>query len=350
MSLISPIPNIHSQQSLPALMRQVLFATVPGILVLWYFFGWGLLVQLILASIVAVIAEALVLKLRNKDWRIAISDSSALVTAFLLAIAIPPMLPWWVTVIGILFAIVFVKQLYGGLGSNPFNPAMAAYVLLLISFPVLMSSWSPSIDMWSQQLGLADTLSVIFMGKTSAGISYMELVNGYDGYSTATPLDHMKNQLRQMLMPSEILVQPEHQLMTPAWMWANLAFLAGGIYLIWKRIIDWHLPVAMLAGLAITALLFNLVAPDQYPSMLFHLLSGGTMFAAFFIVTDPVTASTTPRGRWIFGIGAGFLIWIIRTFGGYPDAIAFAVLLMNMAVPTIDFYTRPRVYGEGSSR
>jgi electron transport complex protein RnfD len=346
MSLINPVPNIHNQNSLPNLMRQVLLACVPGILVLWYFFGWGVFYQIILASLTAVISEALFLKLRGRDWRPAINDSSALVTAFLLAIAIPPLSPWWLIVIGTSFSIIFVKQLYGGLGFNPFNPAMAGYVLLLISFPVLMSSWAPSIDMWGQQLGLLDTGSVIFAGMTQVGVSYTELINGFDGYSTATPLDDMKNQIRLELMPSEILAQPAHQLMTTGWMWANLAFLLGGLYMMWKKTIDWHLPAALLIGLAATALLFNLFAPEQYPSALFHLLSGGTMFAAFFIITDPVSASTTPKGRWIFGIGVGVLIWVIRTFGGYPDAIAFAILLMNMAVPTIDFYTRPRIYGE----
>lgn len=327
-------------------MRQVLVATIPGILVLWYFFGWGLFIQLVIASVCAVVSEAIVLKLRGKNWRRAIQDSSALVTAFLLAISLPALAPWWLIALGVSFAIVFVKQLYGGLGNNPFNPAMAAYVLLLISFPILMSSWVPSYEMWGQQLGLWDSLNLIFVGSTTTGISYTELINGFDGYSTATPLDYMKNQLRLELMPSEIATQTEFKLMTSGWMWANLAFLFGGLYMIWRKTIDWRLPAALLAGLSGTALIFNLLAPEQYPSVLFHLLSGGTMFAAFFIVTDPVSASTTPKGRWIFGIGVGILMWIIRTYGSYPDAIAFAILLMNMAAPTIDFYTRPKAYGE----
>lgn len=346
MSLLNPVPNIHNNQSLTSLMRRVLIATIPGILVLWHYFGWGILIQLLIACAGAVVSEAVVLKIRGKDWRQAINDTSALVTAFLFAIAIPPLVPWWLTFIGICFAIIFVKQLYGGLGYNPFNPAMAAYVLLLVSFPVLMSSWTPTLEMWGQSLSLADTFGIIFAGSTQSGISYTELLNGFDGYSTATPLDNMKNQLRLELMPSEVLATSEHQLMSKGWFVANIAFLVGGIYLMWRKVIDWHLPVALLAGLGIMALVFNLAAPGEYPSMLFHLVSGGTMFAAFFIVTDPVTASTTPKGRWIFGIGVGVLIWIIRTYGGYPDAIAFAILLMNMAVPTIDFYTRPTVYGE----
>ena len=346
MSLVSPVPNIHNKQTLSGLMQQVLIACIPGVLVLWYFFGWGILIQLLIASFAAVTSEALVLKLRGKNWQRAIKDSSALVTAFLLAISLPALAPWWLTVLGVSFAIIFVKQLYGGLGNNPFNPAMAAYVLLLISFPILMSSWVPSFEMWGQQLSLWDSLNVIFIGSTSAGISYTELINGFDGYSTATPLDYMKNQLRLELMPSEIAHQAEFKLMTAGWMWANLAFLLGGLYMMWRKTIDWHLPAALLLGLSGTALIFNLFAPEQYPSMLFHLLSGGTMFAAFFIVTDPVSASTTPTGRWIFGIGVGILMWVIRTYGSYPDAIAFAILLMNMAAPTIDFYTRPKAYGE----
>jgi len=338
------------------MMLQVLLASLPGMFALFYFFGWGVLINLLIASFTALATEALILKVRNKDWRRELKDSSALVTALLLALALPPLAPWWITVLAVFFAIAFAKQLYGGLGYNPFNPAMTGYVLVLISFPVQMTSWSPASPLWESSLSLLDTLGLIFNGQTSSALTVEMLVNGFDGYSSATPLDNMKTQLSQGLMPSEILKTPLYSGFTSlgiagvGWFWVNIGFLLGGIYLIWKRCIAWQLSAAMLLGLGVIALLFNLVAGDSYAPPLLHLLSGGTMLAAFFIVTDPVTAATTVKGRWIFGIGVGLLTWIIRTWGGYPDAIAFAILLMNMAAPTIDHYTKPIVYGQNKSQ
>jgi electron transport complex protein RnfD len=352
-------PNIFSSSNgnpgggsnIRTMMLQVLIASLPGMFALFYFFGWGVLINLIIACITALVTEALILKVRNKDWRRDIKDSSALVTALLLGLALPPLVPWWITALAVFFAIAFAKQLYGGLGYNPFNPAMTGYVLVLISFPVQMTSWSPASPLWETSLSLIDSLGLIFNGQTSSAVTVEMLVNGYDGFSSATPLDNMKTQLSQGLMPSEILKTPLYTGFSSlgfagvGWLWVNIGFLLGGIFLIWKRCIAWQLSAAMLLGLGVTSLLFSLVLGDSFASPLLHLFSGGTMLCAFFIVTDPVTAATSVKGRWIFGIGVGLLTWIIRTWGGYPDAIAFAILLMNMAAPTIDHYTKTIVYG-----
>ncbi len=347
-------PNIHGSNHMRKMMLQVLMASLPGMLALVYFFGIGVLINIGIAAITALATEALLLKLRGRDYINDLKDSSALVTALLIGLALPPLVPWWITVIGVSFAIAFAKQLYGGLGHNPFNPAMVGYVLLLISFPVQMTAWSPAMTpaitpettLWASTLTISDTFALIFTGQTGAGITLEMLLNGFDGFSSATPLDTMKTELKQGLMPAEIM---KHSLYSGfagvGWLWVNLGFLLGGIFLIWKRTIAWQLSAAMLLGLAAMALIFNLIAGDSYPSVLLHLFSGGTMLCAFFIVTDPVTAATSVKGRWIFGIGVGVITWLIRTWGGYPDAIAFAILLMNMAAPTIDHYTKPTVYG-----
>jgi len=344
-------PNIHADNHLRRMMQQVLMASLPGMFALFYFFGWGVLINLVIASSTALVTEAIILKVRNRNWQQALKDSSALVTALLLGLALPPLVPWWITVIGVFFAIAFAKQLYGGMGYNPFNPAMTGYVLLLISFPVQMTSWSPASELWQGPLNLFDSLGLIFYGQTSSGVTLELLINGFDGYSAATPLDTMKTKLSQGLMTSEILNSSLYSgIAGVGWFWVNLGFLAGGIYLIWRGTIAWQLSAAMLLGLAVIAMIFNIYAGDAYPSALLHLFSGGTMLGAFFIVTDPVTAATTVKGRWIFGIGVGVITWIIRTWGGYPDAIAFAILLMNMAAPTIDHYTKPEVYGHAPEK
>lgn len=320
-------------------MLQLLLALVPAVIGIVYFFGPSVLITMSLAIIVALLAEALMLKLRNRPLKPFLTDGSAIVTAVLLAIALPPLTPWWLGTIGILFAIIFVKHLYGGLGYNPFNPAMVAYVVLLISFPLEMTRWLPVNTLSEQPLDLASAFQVIFTGKIGGGI-------GIDSLSGATPLDVMKTQIGLLQNPSNIVQQPLFGMFGgKGWEWINLLFLLGGLYLIYRRVISWHIPVGMIASLAVISSITWLIAPEITGSPLLHLLSGGTMLGAFFIATDPVTASTTLKGRIVFGIGVGLLTYIIRVWGGYPDGVAFAVLLMNMLVPLIDYYTQPKVYG-----
>ena len=320
-------------------MLQLLLALVPAIAAMVYFFGPSVLITITFAIIVALIAEAAMLKLRNRPLKPFLTDGSAIVTAVLLAIALPPLVPWWLITVGIIFAIIFAKHLYGGLGYNPFNPAMIAYVVLLVSFPLEMTTWLPVKTLAENPLDFTSAFQVIFTGQLSNGISI-------DALSGATPLDTMKTHLGLLDTPAEIVRQPLFGLFGgKGWEWINILFAVGGLYLLYRRVITWHIPVAMLIALATISAITWLIAPETTASPLFHLLCGGTMLGAFFIATDPITAATTVKGRLVFGAGVGLLTYIIRVWGGYPDGIAFAVIIMNMLVPLIDYYTQPKVYG-----
>ncbi len=338
---ISSSPFLNSGNNIPRIMLAVLFALIPGILAHVHFFGWGLLINLAIAIPTALASEALMLRLRQRPIKPFLSDYSAILTATLLAITLPSLAPWWLIFIGTAFAIVIAKQLYGGLGYNPFNPAMVGYAMLLIAFPREMTTWLPA---QTHDIAFMDNLRYSLFDILPAG---REL----DAISMATPLDTMKTQLNLNMTIDEISRHFQNLfgvLAGRGWEWVNLMFLLGGIVLIFMRIISWHIPVAVISGLFLCALVFQLVDVDTHASPIFHLFSGGAMLGAFFIATDPVSAATTVRGRLYYGAGIGILTYIIRTWGGYPDGFAFAVLLMNMAVPTIDYYTQPRVFGHGN--
>ncbi|HEX5793247.1 MAG TPA: electron transport complex subunit RsxD [Rheinheimera sp.] len=343
---IASSPHQHNQRSTSQIMRMVALACIPGIAVQAVLFGYGVLLQLLLAIITAWLSEALILAMRGKTVLPRLKDHSALLTAVLLAIAIPPYAPWWLIVIGTAFAIIMVKQLYGGLGNNLFNPAMAAYVLLLISFPLQMTQWLPPLSLQSISLTPLDAVCSIFTQYSCSGFSLTQLQANIDGITMATPLDTLRTDLSRGLTVDESLRSPVFFAFAGSgWLWVNLAYLAGGLLLIQQNIISWRIPLAVLGSLFLLSAIAGLAAPDTLMGPLFHLFSGGTMLAAFFIATDPVSASTTNNGRLIYGALIGLLVFLIRNFGGYPDAYAFAVLLANMAVPLIDYYTRPRTYG-----
>lgn len=327
-------PHARGPVSTQWIMQQVLLATVPGIIVLTHFFGFGILVNILWGSVVALACEALALTLRRRPPLFYLKDCSALVTAFLLGIALPPYSPWWLIAIGIASAILLAKHLYGGLGHNPFNPAMTGYVIVLISFPQHMTAWAPPRGVVQELPGLLDALRACFFPAA------------YDGVTMPTPLDVLKHHHGLLI---EDLWRHNPQFGRWAglgWEWANIAFLAGGLWLLYQRIYTWHAPVAMLASLSLLAAVFyDGGSSASGGSPLFHLFSGGTMLGAFFIVTDPVTSAASLRGRLIYGALVGMLIYIIRVRGSYPDAVAFAVLAMNFAAPFIDYYTQPRTYG-----
>ncbi|AWS51710.1 MULTISPECIES: electron transport complex subunit RsxD [Providencia] len=345
---IASAPFTHNKQSTSLVMLWVLLAAIPGIAAQVYFFGVGTLYQIILAMLTAVITEAVSIRLRKQPVVPVLKDNSAIVTALLLAISLPPLSPWWLIVLGTFFAITIAKQCYGGLGQNPFNPAMVGYVVLLISFPVHMTNWLPPHELQNMSVSALDSLSIILSGHTPTGITLEQLRTGIDGMSQATPLDSFKTGLLTHSI-SEVLQQPilQGSLAGIGWQWVNIGYLVGGLFLLQRRIISWHIPVSFLGTLAILAIVSHLIDDSQHASPWVHLLSGATMLGAFFIATDPVTASTTPKGRIIFGVIIGFLVWVIRVYGGYPDAVAFAVLLANITVPLIDYYTQPRAYGHG---
>jgi electron transport complex protein RnfD len=334
--LVTPIsPHRHGEASVREVMLAVLYALVPGVAAYVWFFGWGVVIHIVLAVAVALAAEALMLSWRGRPVRPFLSDGSAAVTAALLAVALPPLAPWWATAVGVAFAIVVAKHLYGGLGYNPFNPAMVGYVVLLVSFPRVMTVWPAA-----QPLEFLDSLQLIFTGS----LPHLPM----DAVSGATPLDFLKVKLGANLTVQEVQASPVFGALAGCgWEWVSAGFLLGGLWLLYRRVITWHIPVAMLGTLFLLALVFAAIDPGRYPSPLFHLFAGGAMLGAFFIATDPVSAATTPRGRLWFAAGIGALTYVIRTWGGYPDAVAFSVLLMNIAAPTIDHYTQPRVYGHG---
>lgn len=343
---IASSPHNHTQNKTSALMRLVIYATLPGILAQWYFFGWGNIIHLLLAVSTALAAEFVILSWRGKPIKSQLFDGSAVLTAVLLAISLPAIAPWWISVLGSIFAIVVVKQLYGGLGHNPFNPAMGAYVMLLVSFPVQMTSWQPPLSLMSIDLDFINTASAIFTGFTFDGYSIEQLRSQIDGFTMATPLDHLKTSLALGLTATESLqhvIYGQHYAL--GWEWINAAFLLSGLYLIAKKAIDWVIPFSFLISLAICSTIAFIINPDGNPGAIFQIVTGATMLAAFFILTDPVSGATSTKGRIIFAALAGFLVFIIRKFGGYPDAVAFAVLLCNMAAPLIDQFTRPRTYG-----
>lgn len=333
-------PHIHRNKGISRLMLQVILALVPAVAVYVWYFGHGVLINIVLAVTAALATETLMLAVRRQPLRLFLTDGSAMVTALLLALCLPPLIPWWLPLIGTAFALIFAKHLYGGLGYNPFNPAMAGYVLLLISFPKEMTAWLSVQEFTSHSLNLKQSLELVFTGATAQGIEI-------DALSGATPLDYAKTQLGLGQAMAEIRLQPLFGVLGGrGWEWINLGFFLGGLWLLYKRVISWHIPFAMLGSLLTLALLFQWLGPASHTAALLHLFSGGTMLGAFFIATDPVTAAATPRGRLFYGAGIGCLTYVIRTWGGYPDGVAFAVLLMNMAVPTIDYYTQPRVFGQ----
>ncbi|WP_448549228.1 electron transport complex subunit RsxD [Thalassotalea fusca] len=343
---IASSPHKHVQSKTSALMRLVIYALIPGILTQWYFFGWGNLIHITLAITVALFTEFSILSLRKRPISNELFDGSTIVTAVLLGISLPALAPWWISVLGTVFAIAIVKHLYGGLGHNPFNPAMAGYVMLLISFPVQMTSWQPPLSLMNVDLGFIDTLYVIFSDFTREGYSVEQLRTHIDGVTMATPLDTVKTNLtlgKTIEESMRSVVIGDH--FGVGWQWLNGAFLLGGIILLAKKAIPLATPASFLFSLFVCTLIAFTVSPDTNASTMFHWLNGAVMLGAFFIITDPVSGATSTKGRIIFGALAGFLVFIIRKYGGYPDAVAFAVLLCNMAAPLIDQYTRPRTYG-----
>ncbi len=332
-------PFINRPDSVSAIMFKVMLALVPGIALYVWCYGPVILVSIALASLTALATETAMLKLRERPVKTFLSDNSALVTAWLLALSIPPLAPWWLVVVGTAFAIAIAKHLYGGLGNNPFNPAMIGYAVLIISFPVHMTHWLTPHGVSATELGFADQLAFIFGGQLPPGMTL-------DAVATATPLDTLKTQLHLERPVQQIMAMPVYgTLAGKGSELVALGFLIGGLYLLLQRIITWHTPAAFLGALFLTSGIFYLVDPAHYVTPVFHVAAGASMLGAFFILTDPITGPTTPRGKLIFAGGAGFLTYIIRVFGGFPDGMAFATLLMNISVPLIDAYTQPKVFG-----
>ncbi|MFM2483955.1 electron transport complex subunit RsxD [Celerinatantimonas yamalensis] len=342
--LSSPFKRSH--QSTRAVMAQVALACIPGVIAQYYYFGIGHLIQIALCIITAWITEGIVVALRKRPVLAILSDNSAFVTAVLLGLSLPGYAPWWVSILGTLFAILLAKHIYGGLGQNIFNPAMAAYVFLLISFPVAMTGWLLPQDLLGNPFTNWDGISLIFTGFTSDGFSLHQMATSADAITQATPLDALRTGLTVGRSAAQVVTSPLFgDFAGIGWGAINGAFLVGGLFLLWRRVIRWHIPLAFIATMLVLSAIGHAYAPERIASPLIELFSGATMFGAFFILTDPVTASTTNKGRLIYASLVGALVFLIRHFGGYPDGVAFGVLIANMCVPLIDHLTQPRVYG-----
>jgi len=353
MNMLVSSPHMHSGDSVRATMLTVMLALAPAVIVSVYLFGW-LAVLVILSSIAGcMLLEWISLRLMGRS-AVALGDGSAALTGLFMALTLPATTPWWMVLVGCFMAIVLTKQVYGGLGYNLFNPALAARVVLLISFPLQMTTWiipmhtgTPVLDLYNLQ----DCLKVFLYGVQSAG-------HPIDAVSMASALGYVKTEWTRGISVADALRgygysyldaflgrEPGSLGETSA-----LALLLGGIYLLARHTVTWHIPFSYLGTVALLAAVFSTVNPQHFAPPMFHLMAGGLMLCAFFMATDPVSSPVTPAGRLVFGTGCGILTWSIRSFGGYPEGAMFSVILMNCAVPLIDHYFRPRVYGQGLTK
>lgn len=329
-------PYIRKPTSVQHVMFSVLIALTPGIAAYVWQIGAGVLVNLLIATLTAITAEALMLHLRKRPVKLAISDLSAVLTAWLVVLCFPPIAPWWLTTIAVLIAIVVVKHLYGGLGQNPFNPAMVAYCAMIVAYPSLMSQWPPA-----GGLDFNTQLQLILGG-----------ARDIDAITGATALDALRTGLLADTGNVDAILAGNTfgAVGGRGWEWIGFGYLLGGVFLLVRRIITWHMPVAFITTLVLVSAAMWAFDPTRFAPPYFHLATGGAMLAAFFIITDPITGATTPRGKLIFGAGVALLAYLIRNFGAFPEGIAFAVLLMNICVPLIDMKTQPPVFGQRGGR
>ncbi len=343
---VSP-PHQHGGDSIQATMLSVILALLPASLCAVWLFGWLAVWQILTCMGVCMFSEWVSMRMMARASRL--HDGSAALTGLLLALTLPASIPWWMTVIGAVFAIVLGKQVYGGLGYNPFNPALSARVILLISFPLAMTSWlipAASMPVAVNLYDIPTTLALFFGGPEAIGQTI-------DTITAASPLGYVKNDLRQGISVALSLQAHDYNYFNAfigkeagsLGETSALALLIGGILLITRNTIRWHIPVSYILTVAVLAAVFNAINSERFAPPLFHLLAGGLMLCAFFMATDPVSSPMGIKGHVVFGIGCGILTWVIRTWGGYPEGAMFAVLLMNCTVPLIDHYFRPRVYG-----
>ena len=322
---VSPSPHQQSPETTRKLMYGVVIALAPALAASVYFFGIGAIIVTLTSVLSCVAVEYLIQKFILKT-KPSVTDGSAVVTGLLLAFNVPSNLPVYIIIIGAIISIGVAKMTFGGLGSNPFNPALVGRVFLLISFPVQMTSWPvPS----GFKTGYLDAVT----GATPLGI----LSEGVKAGETVSALmeripTHMQLFYGQMGgSMGEI---------------AALALIIGGIYMIWKKIITWHIPVSVLMTVAIFTGILWLADPTKFADPLFHLLTGGIMLGAIYMATDYVTSPMTPKGMIIYGIGIGVITVLIRTWGAYPEGVSFAILIMNAFVPLLNMYIKPARFGK----
>jgi electron transport complex protein RnfD len=330
--IISGAPHVHSPENVNKIMWGVVIALLPAAFVAVYFFGFDALVTISVAVASCLFFEWAIQKYLMKTTP-TVTDGSAVITGLLLAFNLPSSLPIWMTIFGSFIAIGVVKMAFGGLGKNLFNPALVARCVLLISFPVAMTSWP--------------TIRPLFGDWFASG--YVDALTG------PTPLGYLVDGIAQGRYVSELMlsnVMPSYAQL----LWgahggslgevSAIALLLGGLYMLWKRIITWHIPVAFIGSTFVFALILNLINPEIFINPWLHILTGGLMLGAIFMATDMVTSPMSPKGMLLFGLGCGVLTIIIRVWGAFPEGVSFAILIMNAFVPLIDKAFKPRVFGK----
>ncbi len=348
--LFDSSPHVHSGDSIPQIMQTVIWALLPATAMSVMVFGWPALLVILITVGACLATEEVIIKMRGRPSTL--GDRSAALTGLLLALTLPPHTPWWVCVVGGVFAILVGKQVYGGLGFNMFNPALIARVFLLISFPLELTTWPAPQPLFTESAyGFSEALAIILSGDYGAP----EIL---DAITAATPLGQYRTGVSMGGTVQEALggdydfsvIGATGGLLSGSLGETSALLLTlGGVYMIRKKLITWHIPVSMLLGCVVPAFIFWAVDSGTYPDPFFHLVTGGLILGAFFMATDMVTSPVTPKGQLIFGFGCGLLTYLIRTWGGYPEGVSFAVVIMNAAVPLIDQYTRPAIYGQRSN-
>lgn len=309
MFLLRSSPHMATTDSVPQIMWTVNAALLPAVVYGVYNFGFGVLLTILASVIAAVATEIVIHKMRGREF---IGDGSAVLTGLLLALTLPPAFPKAYAAVGAVFAIAIGKQIFGGLGYNIFNPALLGRAFLQASFSVKMTTWTAPVNL--------------------------------DAITTATPLGSFK--FEKVMTPYFDLFMGK--IGGCIGETSALLIIIGGLYLLVKKYADWRIPLSYLGTVFVLGGLFWLINPEQYPDPVFHLFSGGLMLGAFFMATDMVTSPVTPLGTWIYGIGMGIVLIIIRLFGGLPEGVMYSILFMNAFVPLINRYTRPKIFGEPS--
>lgn len=330
------------QRSVRAIMQQVMLALIPGTALYAALISPLVLINIAFAILVAMLVEAAATGLRRRAIKPVLGDGSVVLAAWLLALAVPPQLPLWQLTIGVLATVLLGKHVYGGLGNNPFNPAMVGYAVLMVSFPVNMTGWLVPVSEWTQAMPTPNLTDMASIKTTLSGLANNELAPHWDALTRATPLTDIRT---QSISASVTLANETHfdsLVFSSPWPWISIAWFCGGLYLLLRKIISWHIPVSVLLTLTLLHTLHDFGSASAQLAAAPAILSGAAMLGAFFIATDPVTAATSPRGRLIYGAGIGTLAFVIREFSAYPEGFAFAILIMNAAAPTIDRLVMPR--------
>lgn len=321
---VSPSPHAHSEQTVPKLMYGVIIALLPAFAVSVFYFGIGMIIITAVSVVSCVIFEYLFQKYLLKSSPSHL-DGSAALTGLLLAFCLPANLPFWMVMIGALVSIGIAKMTFGGLGNNIFNPALVGRVFLFISFPAAMTSYPEPGQWWK----------------------YLDATTG------ATPLSKMSESLANNMSVSEIMKEMPStmdmflgNMLGSAGEVAAFALILGLVYMLWKKIITWHIPVSILVTVLVFTSILNFASPEKFPTPVFHLLTGGLMLGAIFMATDYVTSPMAVKGMIFYGVGIGVITVLIRSFGAYPEGVQFAILLMNGFTPLINKYVKPKRFGE----